>query len=111
MFEANEARAQAGARILREVLERLRASEAELKRQGIVHLDAFGSVARGEAPVISDVDLAAEPDPDGPAMGCARLDLRDTLCGILRRPVDLVWYPIRSEDLSAEIERDQIRAY
>jgi hypothetical protein len=47
----------------------LRAHEGELRRAGIRHLSLFGSVARGDATVDSDVDLAVEfapPRPHGP---------------------------------------------
>ncbi len=47
-----------------QVIAILRAHEAELRRAGIRHLSLFGSVARGDAEAGSDVDLAAELDPD-----------------------------------------------
>jgi len=45
-----------------DVIAKLRAHERELKAAGIVHLQVFGSVARGEASAASDVDLMAEFD-------------------------------------------------
>ena len=42
------------------VIATLRAHEAELHRAGIRHLSLFGSVARGDATVDSDVDLVVE---------------------------------------------------
>jgi len=44
------------------VIETLRQHELELKAAGIVHLRLFGSVARGEASMRSDVDLIADFD-------------------------------------------------
>ena len=46
------------------VIATLQAHEAEQRRAGIRHLSLFGSVARGDAGASSDVDLAAELDPD-----------------------------------------------
>lgn len=45
-----------------EVILRLRSHEAELKAAGIVRLAVFGSVARGDSRVDSDVDLLADFD-------------------------------------------------
>jgi predicted nucleotidyltransferase len=46
------------------VLAILRAHEAELRAAGIRRLSLFGSVARGDDEAESDVDLAAELDPE-----------------------------------------------
>jgi predicted nucleotidyltransferase len=45
-----------------EVINKLRAHEAELKAVGILRLAIFGSVARGDNSPESDVDLLAEFD-------------------------------------------------
>ena len=45
-----------------QVVSKLRAHEPELKAAGIVHLRLFGSVARGDATPLSDVDLMADFD-------------------------------------------------
>jgi predicted nucleotidyltransferase len=45
------------------VLETLRAHEGELRRLGMSHAAVFGSVARGEARMDSDVDVLVELDP------------------------------------------------
>ena len=44
------------------VISKLREHEAELRAAGISSLALFGSVARGEAGALSDVDLMAEFD-------------------------------------------------
>jgi uncharacterized protein len=46
------------------VIATLRAHETELRQAGIRRLSLFGSVARDDANVDSDVDLAAELDPE-----------------------------------------------
>ena len=45
-----------------QVIDKLRAHEAELKAAGIVRLAVFGSVARGDSSPGSDVDLLADFD-------------------------------------------------
>jgi hypothetical protein len=51
---------------LQDVLEALKAHEAELRRLGVCHAAVFGSVARGEARPASDVDILVDLDPDRP---------------------------------------------
>ncbi len=53
---------------LSEALQTLQAHEAELRRRGVCHVAVFGSVARGEARLNSDVDVLVDLDPDR-AMG------------------------------------------
>jgi len=48
------------------VLERLRAHEVDLRRLGVVHAGVFGSVARGDTRMDSDVDVLVELDADRP---------------------------------------------
>jgi len=45
-----------------DVIGRLRAHEAELRAEGVLHLSLFGSVARGTEKPSSDIDLAAVYD-------------------------------------------------
>ncbi|MGA9626161.1 MAG: nucleotidyltransferase family protein [Bryobacteraceae bacterium] len=51
---------------LDDILETLRAHEGELRRFGVSHAAVFGSVARGEARVDSDIDVLVELDQDRP---------------------------------------------
>jgi predicted nucleotidyltransferase len=46
------------------ILAILREHEAELKAAGLLHLRLFGSIARGDNTLTSDVDLLADFDPD-----------------------------------------------
>lgn len=93
------------------VIATLRAHEAELRAAGIARLSLFGSVARGDAEPGSDVDLAAEFDPD------ARMDLfrlvalERRITELLGRRVDLLPEPVEKPRLRANIERDRRRAF
>ena len=51
---------------LEHVLDTLRTHESELRRLGVSHAAVFGSVARGEARVDSDIDVLVELDRDRP---------------------------------------------
>lgn len=100
-----------GADLAANVISVLRTHEAELRAAGIRHLSLFGSVARGDAVVASDVDLAAELDPDA-RIGLFRLmALERRLGDLLRLPVDLVPEPVEKHRLQAHIDRDRQRAF
>jgi predicted nucleotidyltransferase len=70
-------------------LERLVASEAEIRALGVKHLALFGSVARGEARSDSDVDILVQFFP-GEKTYDRFLDLAELLEARLGRPVELV---------------------
>lgn len=89
------------------IIATLRAHADELRRAGIRHLSLFGSVARGEAGPESDVDLAAELDPDA-HIGLIRLaGIENRLGQILGRTVDLLPEPVVKPKLRANIDRDR----
>jgi predicted nucleotidyltransferase len=93
------------------VIATLRAHEAELRRAGIRRLSLFGSVARGEAEGDSDIDLAAELDPEAGIglFGLGALERR--LTELLGRKVDLLPEPVEKARLRASIDRDRRRAF
>ena len=93
------------------VIATLRAHEAELRKAGILHLSLFGSVARGDAEDQSDVDLAAELDPDAGVGLFALGALERRLANLVGRKVDLLPEPVEKPRLRANIERDRRRAF
>jgi uncharacterized protein len=96
-----------------DVIEALKAHEAELKGLGILRLSLFGSAARGDASAQSDVDLAVEltPGPRGLAH-LERLDaIKDRLQAILATPIDLIEEPSDLPRVQSEIEKDRVLAF
>jgi predicted nucleotidyltransferase len=93
------------------VVATLRAHEAELRRAGIRRLSLFGSVARGDAETDSDVDLAAELDPNAGIGLFALAALERRLSELLGRRVDLLPEPVERARLRVNIERDRMRAF
>lgn len=89
----------------------LRAHEAELRAAGIRHLSLFGSVARGDDGADSDVDLAAELDPEARIGLFALAALERRLSDLIGRSVDLLPEPIEKSHLRVNIERDRRRAF
>jgi predicted nucleotidyltransferase len=51
---------------LPEALKTLRSHEADLRRLGVCHAAVFGSVARGEAEIGSDIDVLVDLDSQAP---------------------------------------------
>jgi uncharacterized protein len=74
-------------------------------RYGIARLDVFGSVARGEDGIGSDVDLLYDLIP-GHHIGWEITDAVDELAVIFGRPVDLVArravHPLLREQVESE---------
>ncbi len=93
------------------VIATLRAHEAELRQAGIRRLSLFGSVARGDAGADSDVDLAAELDPEAGIGLFALGALERRLAELVGRKVDLLPEPVEKQRLRANIDRDRRRAF
>jgi predicted nucleotidyltransferase len=96
---------------LAEVMTKLREHAPELHRRGVRHLYVFGSVARGDARVDSDVDLAIEVDPTSDfsliTLGSIAADLQEWL----DRGVDLGERSTLRPSLRANFERDAVRVF
>ena len=86
----------------------LKAHEAELRALGVQRLSLFGSLARGEAGPESDVDLAAEFNPEAKVGIFHFAQINARLRELLGATVDLVGEPARRPKMQAEIERDRI---
>ena len=86
----------------------LAAREPELRRRGVRHLAVFGSVARGDDRMDSDIDLAVEIE-DGRSFSLIRMEeTRIFLEDVLRRPVDLGEIDSFRPEARAAFERDRI---
>ena len=100
-----------GTDLAERVIAALRAHEAELRTAGVRRLSLFGSIARGEDEADSDVDLAAEFDPNA-CMDLFRLvALERRIAEITGRHVDLLPEPVEKPRLQANIERDRRLAF
>jgi predicted nucleotidyltransferase len=93
------------------VIETLRRHEPELKAAGIVHLRLFGSVARDEASVLSDIDIIADFDPSKrlTLFGMARLE--NQLSDLLGVKVDLSPAGSMKERVRARALREAVHAF
>ncbi len=98
-----------------QAIETLRGYEPELKAIGVVSASLFGSVARDEAGVDSDVDVVVKLSENFSTGGFDyfwQLDqLEKRLSGLLGCKVDVVAEPLRKERFQDEIDRDRRLAY
>ncbi|MBV9860699.1 MAG: nucleotidyltransferase domain-containing protein [Alphaproteobacteria bacterium] len=93
------------------VISALRKHAAELRSAGIRHLSLFGSLARGEADADSDIDLAAEFDPDARVGLFELVGIERRLSEILGQRVGLLPEPVQKPRLQHNIHRDRRRAF
>ena len=89
----------------------LRAHELELKASGIVHLRLFGSVARGEASLHSDIDLMADLDGSKKFSLLDMSSLENRLSDILEVKVDLALSKSMKEPIRRSAEREAVLAF
>ena len=92
-------------------IERLKASEVELRALGVLHVSLFGSVARDEAGPLSDVDLAAVFDRTKRLTLFSIAGISDRLQEIVGAPIDLISEPARKPRLQAQIDRDRVHVF
>jgi uncharacterized protein len=96
---------------LDEALRRLRASRAELEREGVRHVEIFGSFARGDDRPDSDIDIIVSLDPDIDVGLSALMDLQRVLEATVGRPVDMVDGAALTERFRREIEDERVHAF
>ena len=92
------------------VTSKLRAHAQVLKDRGIMALWVFGSVARGDARVNSDVDLFAEFDPGAHLSLVGLASLRADLSDLPGAPADLVERSALHPAIREAAARDAVRA-
>ena len=93
------------------ILTRLREHEAALCRRGIISLWVFGSVARGEARLDSDIDLVAELDPAARVSLTGLASLRAELADLLGAPVDLAEWGILRQPVLDQARREAVQVF
>lgn len=93
-----------------EVMDRLKARAADLKRLGVKHLYTFGSTARDEARDESDIDLFF--DYQKGKLGLFELmDVKETTAQILGRPADIMTRDSLHRTLRRQIEASALQVF
>jgi uncharacterized protein len=73
-----------------EILARLRENEPALRARGVRHVGLFGSRARGEARLGSDIDIMIEFSPEARVTVFNYAGLKDFVASLFDSPVDVV---------------------
>ena len=94
-----------------EVIEKLKATESELRALGIGELYLFGSYARGEATEDSDVDVLVTFGPQPGNRFRSFMTTRELLQDAVCRSVDVGTPASFSVRVRQEIERDAVRVF
>ena len=96
------------------IIATLKGHEPALRQLGVASLSLFGSQARADATMDSDVDLAVTLT-GSPESGLAHLsrldDIKAAVADILGRRVDLVEEPAPSPRVQRSIERERVCAF
>jgi predicted nucleotidyltransferase len=93
------------------VIARLREYQQELKAAGIVRLSLFGSVARGDQSLESDVDLVAEFDPAKQFSLLELVGLENRLADILGARVELTPARTLKDPIRGRVAREAVHAF
>lgn len=95
----------------RYVIEKLRYHEPELKAAGIVHLRVFGSVARDDSSIDSDIDLLAEFDKSTRLTLVKVGSIQNRLTRLLGAKVDLSSSEWMREPIKSKAFREAVLAF
>jgi predicted nucleotidyltransferase len=93
------------------VIETLRRHRAELREAGVEHLILFGSVARGESSLQSDIDLMAEFNPASRRTLVTMVHLENRLGELLGFKVDLSPSNAMNSAVRARALREAVHAF
>jgi predicted nucleotidyltransferase len=96
---------------LADVIAKLREHAPALRKRGIEHLYVFGSLARGDAGVDSDIDLAIDVDPDSRFSLVTQASIGLDLEELLQRRVDIGARASLRSSLREDFERDAVQVF
>lgn len=96
---------------LQDVLATLRAHESELRRLGVEHASVFGSVARGDSGIESDIDVLVDLDESRPIGVFQYARLKLYINGLLNGSADVVNLRTLKPLLRGSILHDAVHAF
>jgi predicted nucleotidyltransferase len=96
---------------LAEVVATLRKHAPELRKRGVDHLYVFGSVARGDARVDSDIDLAIDVAPDADFSLLDLVGVKQQAEDLLGWPTELVERKMLKRFVRPEVEREATQVF
>src|SRR5580704_5893668 len=94
-----------------EILQKLKAREADLRAHGVMHAALFGSVARDEQDGKSDIDIMVDLDPAIVATMFDYAGVKDYIAGLFDDSVDVVDREALKPRVRPEATDDAIYAF
>jgi predicted nucleotidyltransferase len=95
----------------REALRRLNRNREKLRTYSVRHIAVFGSTARDQATVHSDVDLLVEFDPAAKVGLFTFVNLLDFLTDTMGTRIDLATPGALRPEMREEIQAEAVRAF
>lgn len=89
----------------------LKANADALRARGVRHAALFGSIARNEGRVDSDVDVLVELEPDAAPDLFAYANLRQYVSDMFNRPVDVIDRNCLKPELRNSVAGDAVYAF
>jgi uncharacterized protein len=96
---------------LHDAIATLRRHEDALRARGIRHAAVFGSVARSNNRLDSDLDILVEFEPEAEGSVYEYVRLKDYIAGLFDGPVDVIDRDALKPHLRAPSARDVVRAF
>jgi predicted nucleotidyltransferase len=97
------------------IIAKLNEHRAELRQLGVVSASLFGSTARGDDTLASDIDIAVKLDPARTPRGLSYIGyvdaIQERLEVLLEKEVDVVPEPAKKQRLQDQIDKDRIVAF
>jgi uncharacterized protein len=94
-----------------QIIETLRAHEAQLRRRGVIHVALFGSMARAEATPSSDIDIMVELEPEAPIGLFEYVEITQYLGDLFPNRVDVANRSRLKPPVRPRAERDAVYAF
>jgi predicted nucleotidyltransferase len=94
-----------------EIIAKLRAHQAELRRRGVRHAALFGSRARDESKRTSDIDILIELDPQAPIGLFEYVGITQYLADLFPVRVDVANRSSLKSLVRPNVERDALYAF
>jgi predicted nucleotidyltransferase len=96
---------------LEHVVSVLRSNAEFLRARGVVHAAVFGSVARGEAGLESDIDILVDLEPGKPSGIFEYVRLQHDIADLFGRRIDLVERQALKPLIREEALRDAVNVF